>query len=88
MKNRKFYTLTAILLSILFIGFAQTAQAQKTASTMKIKLFFPKDDTNGEIELVKVERTVKKTSAVADATLRELLKGVNEDEKKLNLIST
>lgn len=88
MQNRKFYTLTAILLGILFIGFAQTAQAQKTANTMKIKLFFPKDDTNGEIEFVAVEREVKKTSAVADIAIRELLKGVNEAEKKLNLIST
>lgn len=52
------------------------------------KTFFPKDDTNGEIEFVAVEREVKKTSAVADIAIRELLKGVNEAEKKLNLIST
>lgn len=87
MKNRKIYALTALVFSIFLIGAAITAQAQ-TAKTMKIKLFFPKDDTNGEIELVAVERNVKKSSAVADAALRELLKGVNEDEKKLGLMST
>lgn len=87
MNNRKFYTLTAILFGIFLLGFGQTAQAQ-TAKTMKISLFFPKDNAEGIVELVKVERTVKKTSAVADITIRELLKGVNADEKKLGLMST
>lgn len=87
MKNRKFYTLTAILFSIFLFGFGQTAQAQ-TAKTMEISLFFPKDNSEGVVELVKVERTVTKSSRIADTAIRELLKGVNNVEKKKGLMST
>lgn len=87
MKNRKTYLLAAFLLSFFaFVG-GQSAFAQ-TGATMKIKLFFPKDNTNGEVELVAVERSIAKTARVAEAALRELLKGVGESEKKMGLMST
>jgi spore germination protein GerM len=54
---------------------------------MKIKLYFPKDDPDANIELVAIERTIKRTNRVADAAVRELLKGVNDDERKLGLTS-
>jgi len=87
MKNQKTYLLAAVLVSFLAIVGGQSAFAQNGA-TMKIKLFFPKDDTNGEVELVAVERSIPKTARVADAAVRELLKGVGESEKKMGLTST
>ena len=87
MTNRKIFILTTLLFGIFLFGFGQTAQAQ-TGKMMKIKLFFPKDDANGEIQLVEVERSVAKTSRIADTAIRELLKGVGENEKKMGLMST
>jgi spore germination protein GerM len=90
MKNsiRKDYLLLAILfVSIFALGFGQPAQAQETGGTMKIKLYFPKDDPEANLSLVAVERTVKRTRRVAETTVRELLKGVSESERKMGLTS-
>lgn len=92
MKNfiRKDYLLfAALFLGVFLIGFGNSAhaQAQKTAGTMKIKLYFPKDDPDANINLVAVERTVKRTNRVAETVVRELLKGVNENERKMGLTS-
>jgi spore germination protein GerM len=79
------------LLAALCVGFCLSATvciAQKPAATMKVKVYFAKDDPNADIQLVAVERDVKKTKSVADAALRELLKGVGEKEKSMGLIST
>jgi spore germination protein GerM len=89
MKNsiqKNYLLFAALFLSVFLLGFSQPARAQ-TGGTMKIKLYFPKDDPNAEIELVAVERNVKRTSRVADAALRELLKGVTESERKKGLTS-
>ncbi len=84
MKN--YLLFAALFFGIFLAGICPAAQAQ-TGGTMKIKLYFPKDDPNAEIELVAVERTVKRTNRVADAVVRELLKGVNETERKKGLTS-
>src|SRR5215213_1915468 len=89
MKNsiqKNYLLFAALFLSVCLIGFSQPAPAQ-TRGTMKIKLYFPKDDPNAEIELVAVERTVKRTNRVADTAVRELLKGVDESERKMGLTS-
>jgi len=89
MKNsvqKNYLLLAALFLTIFLIGFGQTARAQ-TGGTMKIKLYFPKDDPDADNELVAVERNIKRTNRVADAALRELLKGVTEDERKKGLDS-
>lgn len=59
----------------------------QTGGTMQVKIFFPTDDYESDDKLIAVERTVKKTTKVADAALRELLKGVTQEEKKRGLIS-
>jgi len=82
--KRNYLLLAALLCGVFLAGISPAAQAQ-TGGTMKIKIFLPKDDTNGEIELVAVERTVKKTSRIADAALRELLKGASDDDRKKGL---
>jgi spore germination protein GerM len=89
MKNsiRKNYLLfAALLLTVFVLGGAPSAQAQ-TKGTMKIKLYFPKDDPDANLSLVAVERQVKRTNRVAETALRELLKGVNESERKMGLTS-
>ena len=78
--------IAALLLSIFVFGGASPAQAQ-TKGTMKIKLYFPKDDPDANLSLVAVEREVKRTKSVADTAVRELLKGVNESERKMGLTS-
>ncbi len=75
----------ALLLSILLVTFEQSAA--QTGGTMKIKLYFPKDDPNAELKLVAVERNIKTTKSVADAALRELFKGETEAERKQGLTS-
>lgn len=84
--KRNYLLLAALLFGILLAGISPAVQAQ-TRGTMKIKIYLPKDDPNAEIELVAVERTIKKTSRVADAVLRELLKGANDGERKKGLTS-
>lgn len=89
MKNsiRKNYLLfAALVLGIFVFGGAHVSQAQ-TKGTMKIKLYFPKDDPDANLSLVAVERQVKRTSRVAETAVRELLKGVNESERKRGLTS-
>ncbi len=89
MKNsiQKHYLLfAALLLSIFVLGGAQAAQAQ-TRGTMKIKIYFPKDDPDANLSLVAVERNVKRTNRLADAAVRELLKGVSESDRKMGLTS-
>ena len=83
MKN---YLLLAALLFGIFLAGICPASAQ-TGETLKIKIYLPKDDPNAELELVAVERTVKRTSRVADAAVRELLKGAAESERKMGLTS-
>jgi len=85
--KRNYLLLAALLFGVFLAGISPAVQAQ-TGGTMKVKIFLPKDDTNGEIELVAVERTVKKTKSVADAALRELLKGASEAERRKGLTST
>lgn len=75
-----------LLLSILLITFGQAAEAQ-TGGMMKIKLYFPKDDPDANLELVAVERTIRQTKSLADAALRELFKGETADERKKGLTS-
>lgn len=84
--KRNYLLLAALLFGIFLAGISPAVQAQ-TGGTMKIKLYFPKDDPNADIELVAVERTIKKTNRVAVAALRELLKGTNEAERKKGLTS-
>jgi spore germination protein GerM len=89
MKNlvqKKYLILAALIFGIFTAGICPAARAQ-TGATMKIKVYFPKDDPNAEIELVAVERTVKRTNRVADAAVRELLKGVGDAERKKGLTS-
>lgn len=89
MKNsiqKHFLLFAALLLSIFVFGGAHVSQAQ-TKGTMKIKLYFPKDDPDANLSLVAVERSVKRTTRVADAAVRELLKGVNESDRKMGLTS-
>ena len=89
MKNlvqKKYLIPAALIFGIFTAGICPAAQAQ-TGATMKIKVYFPKDDPNAEIELVAVERTVKRTNRVADAAVRELLKGVGDRERKMGLTS-
>ena len=76
----------ALLLGILLTGIYSTASAQ-SGSTMQVKVYFPTENYESDDKLIEVTRTVKKTSRVADAAVRELLKGVNEEEKKNGLIS-
>lgn len=84
--KQKQYLLIALLFGIFLSGMCPAVFAQAN-STMKIKLYFPKDDPDADNELVAVERSIKKTSRVADAVVRELLKGVNEEERKKGLTS-
>lgn len=89
MKNsiQKHYLLFAALLFVFFVlGGAPAAQAQ-AKDTMKIKLYFPKDDPDANLSLVAVERSVKRTNRVADTAVRELLKGVSESDRKMGLTS-
>jgi spore germination protein GerM len=81
------YLLFALLLGVFLTGICSPASAQ-TGGTMKIKLYFPKEDPDADNELVVVERNIKRTNRVADAALRELLKGVTEDERKKGLSSS
>ena len=78
--------LFAALVFVIFLAGICPASAQ-TGATMKIKIYLPKDDPNAEIELVAIERTVKRTSRTADAAVRELLKGAGESERKMGLTS-
>ena len=78
--------LSALLLGILLNGMCLLVSAQM-GGTMQVKIFFPTDKYEDDDKLIAVERTVKKTTKVADAALRELLKGVNDEEKKRGLIS-
>lgn len=74
--------------------FLLTAQAQKAATAennsrqpLKIKLYFFKDDPDVE-EMVAVTRYIKPTNRVAEAALRELLKGVSDIDRKDGLQSS
>ncbi len=80
------YLLFAALLLGIFPA-ASTAVYAQTGGTMKIKIYLPKDDPDGNVNLVAVERTVKRSSRVADAAVRELLKGANDAERKKGLTS-
>jgi len=84
--KRNYLWLAALLFGIFLAGISPTVQAQ-TRGMMKIKIYLPKDDPNAEIELVAVERTIKKTNSAADAAVRELLKGANDGERKKGLTS-
>jgi spore germination protein GerM len=77
----------ALLFGILITGFSSTALAQ-TGGTIKIKLYFAKADPDADNEVYAVERTIKKTARVAEAALRELLKGVSEEDRKKGLASS
>lgn len=78
--------LSALIVGILLTGIYSNASAQ-TTGMMQIKIYFPTDNYEDDEKLIEVTRTVKKTTRVADAALRELLKGANEEEKKRGLIS-
>ena len=84
MRNHLLFA--ALLLGISLTAALPAANAQ-TGATMKIKIYLPKDDPNAEVELVAVERTVKRTKSVADAAVRELLKGASDDDRKKGLTS-
>ena len=84
--KRRYLFLATLFFSISLLGICLPVEAQ-TGGTMKIKLYFPKEDPDANNELVAVERTVKKTKQVANVVVRELLKGVNESDRKKGLIS-
>lgn len=75
-----------LLLGIFLIGNYSVVSAQ-TGGTIQVKVFFPTENYEADDKLIEVARTVKKTTRVADVALRELLKGVTEEEKKRGLIS-
>lgn len=83
---RNYLLFAALLLGIFLAGTFSAVQAQ-TGGTMKIKIYLPKDDPDANVELVAVERTVKRTNRVADTAVRELLKGASETERKKGLTS-
>ena len=90
MKNsiqKHFVLFAAFFLGIFVLGSATTAARAQSRGTMTIKLYFPKDDPDANLYLVAVERRVKRTNRVADAAVRELLKGVSESERKMGLTS-
>lgn len=78
--------LSAIIIGFFISTLSLNISAQ-TNGTMKIKLYFPTEEYESDDKLHAVERTVKKTNRVAEAAIKELLKGVNEEEKKRGLIS-
>lgn len=78
--------LSAILIVFFISTFSFDISAQ-TNKTIKIKVFFPTEEYESDDKLHAVERTITKTTRVADSAVRELLKGVNEEEKKRGLIS-
>jgi spore germination protein GerM len=82
--KRNYLLLAALLFGIFLAGISPSVQAQ-TGGTMKIKIFLPKDDPDANLILVAVERNVKKTSRVADAAVREVLKGASEGDRKNGL---
>ncbi|HEX8249198.1 MAG TPA: hypothetical protein VF599_13560 [Pyrinomonadaceae bacterium] len=63
---------------------AQTTHSRR--SSTKIKLYFP-PRKDWDYNVVAVTRRIPKTRRVADAELRELFKGVNDDERKRGLFS-
>lgn len=76
-----------VLIAILFltgIGAVTPVAAQKT---MTVTIFLVKDDPDADNELVAVKRSVPKTARVADAAIRELLKGATEADRKAGLAS-
>lgn len=79
---------TILLFCFLFIGISE-ASAQPKTKSVPIKLYFwPKDDDTFEMSvLVEVTRRIKPTSRMADAAIRELLKGVTAEEKAKGLSS-
>lgn len=80
---------TLLVFGFLFISASETIAQPKTKTT-PIKLYFwPKDDDTFEMSaLVEVTRHIKPTSKIADAAMRELLKGVNAEEKAKGLSSS
>jgi spore germination protein GerM len=76
-----------LLFGALITGFGSIAAAQ-AGGTVKVKLYFAKADPEADNEVYPVERTIKKTARVADAALRELLKGVTEEDRKNGLASS
>jgi len=78
--------LLTLLLGLALFGINQTVPAQ-TGGTMQIKLYFPTEEDEAIDKLIEVRRSIKKTTRVADAALRELFKGVTEDERQKGLTS-
>jgi spore germination protein GerM len=78
--------LLTLLLGIALFGINQPAAAQ-TGGTMQISIYFPTEEDEAMDKLVMVRRSIKKTTRVAEAALRELFKGVTETEHKQGLTS-
>lgn len=73
-----------IILAIVFLISLASAQARQPARGNTIKLYFLKQDVS-DAALVEVTRKIPETRRVADAALRELLKGPNKTEQIQNL---
>jgi len=86
-KLMKNYLLFAALILGIFLAGTSPAIYAQTGGTMKVKIYLPKGDTDGNVELVAVERTVKRAKSVADTAVRELLKGASDTERKSGLTS-
>ena len=54
---------------------------------MPVTIYLVKDDPDADNEVVAVKRMVPKTTRVADAAMRELLKGATDEDRKAGLAS-
>lgn len=85
--SRKALLLFALACGILPAVFCPaTTTAQTTRGSIKIKLYFP-PRKDWDYNVVAAARRIPQTRRVADAALRELFKGVNDEERKRGLFS-
>lgn len=80
--------ITFIIASLIIaVGFTSTSTFAQSKQTQKIKIFLLRDNPDIDTDVVAVERTIPKTTRLADAAMRELLKGATAEENKRGLIT-